>query len=81
MEGNRVKRYVTVMVEFTASGDVLPRQISMQGKQFLVEDARVSDQTKMFSGGRDITRYKIRVKKRETFLYREKDRWFVEAKQ
>lgn len=74
------KVFVSVTVKYSAIGEVLPLSIEWEdGRVFAVD--RVLDVRKAASlkvGGRG-TRYTCRVMGRQTFLFEDGQRWFVEA--
>lgn len=74
------KVYVEVAAIFTPDGQVMPKQIRWEdGTLFPVDrvvDIRRAAATK--AGGCGL-RYTIRVRGRQTYLFLDEDRWFVEA--
>lgn len=76
----RVKRYVTVTVQCGADGSLTPKEIILDNKRYLIDSSHPVDSTAMFNQGRLRIRYRILIHGKETFLYQEKDRWYVEAK-
>ena len=74
------KVYVEVAAIFSPDGQILPLQIRWEdGTLFPVDrvtDIRRAAATK--AGGCGL-RYTIRVGKRQTYLFLDEDRWFVEA--
>ena len=74
------KMFVGVTTELTAEGKIIPTIIKWEdGRRFAVDrvlDVRPAASLKV--GGAGI-RYTIRVRGKETFLFREQYRWFVEA--
>ena len=74
------KVYVEVAAVFTAEGQVLPTQIRWEnGTVFPVDrvtDIRRAAATK--AGGYGL-RYTVRIRGRQTYLFLDEDRWFVEA--
>jgi hypothetical protein len=75
------KVFVGVIVEFTSDGQKIPLTIIWEdGRKFEVD--KVLDIKKAASlkvGGQGL-RYKCRIMGKETFLWLEEDKWFVEAK-
>lgn len=75
------KVYVEVIAKFTPEGQVFPLSIIWEdGKTFEID--KVTDMRKVAStkvGGQGM-RYKCNIHGRETFLWLEEGRWFVEAK-
>lgn len=74
------KVYVEVAAVFTPDGQVMPRQIRWEdGTLFPVDrvlDIRRAAATK--AGGCGL-RYTIRIRGKQTYLFLDEDRWFVEA--
>lgn len=73
--------YVEVAAVFTPEGQVMPRQIRWEdGTLFSVDrvvDIRKAAATKAGGCG---TRYTVRIRGKQTYLFLDEDRWFVEAK-
>lgn len=73
--------YVEVAAVFTPEGQVMPRQIRWEdGTLFAVDrvmDIRKAAATK--AGGCGL-RYTVRIRGRQTYLFLDGDRWFVEGK-
>lgn len=76
------KVYVEVAAVFTTDGQVMPRQIRWEdGAVFPVDrvlDIRQAAATK--AGGCGL-RYTIRIRGKQTYLFLDEDRWFVEGKE
>ena len=76
-----LKRYVEVTARFTADGDIIPLKILWHdGSVFFIDrvlDIRPAASLK--AGGAGI-RYTCRISNRETYLFLEENRWFVEEK-
>ncbi len=74
------KVYVEVAAVFTPEGRIMPRHIRWEdGTLFAVDrviDIRHAAATK--AGGCGL-RYTIRIGGRQTYLFLDEDRWFVEA--
>ena len=74
------KMFVGVTTEWTAEGKIITTIIKWEdGRKFAVDrilDVRPAASLKV--GGSGI-RYTIRVRGKETFLFREQYRWFVEG--
>lgn len=75
------KVYVQVSAYFFADGPVLPLAVIWEdGRRFTVDrvlDIRPAASLKAGGAG---MRYTVRILGKETYLFREEDRWFVEAK-
>lgn len=76
------RTYVRVIVEYDEEGGVHPLEIRWEdGRKFRVErvlDVRRAAATK--AGGQGI-RYTCRILGQETYLFEDRGRWFVEAKE
>lgn len=74
--------YVEVAAVFTPEGRVMPRQIRWEdGTLFAVDrvvDIRKAAATK--AGGCGL-RYTVRIRGKQTYLFLDGDRWFVEGKE
>ena len=74
------KVFVGVTTDWTPDGTIIPTLIKWEdGRKFVVDrilDVRPAASLKV--GGAGI-RYTIRVHGKETFLFLEQERWFVEA--
>lgn len=81
IEPKRTKKYVKVVAEFSPEGEVTPLWIVWDtGVRYEIDrvlDARQAHSLK--TGGTGI-RYTVRVCGRDTYLWYEGPRWFVEAK-
>ncbi len=75
------KVFVDVVVKFTKDGQKIPLTVIWEdGKRFQID--KVTDVRRAASlkvGGQGM-RYRCRINGKETFLWLEDDRWFVEAK-
>lgn len=75
------RAYVGVVAMHMADGKIIPQAIIWEdGIRYEIDrvlDARQAASTKV--GGQGI-RYTLRIKGRETYLFHDVDRWFVEAK-
>ncbi|MGN0801112.1 MAG: hypothetical protein ACI4MF_00820 [Candidatus Faecivicinus sp.] len=73
--------YVRVIVEYDEEGGVRPLSIAWEdGRRFMVDrllDVRRAAATK--AGGQGM-RYTCRIQGRETYLFEDSGRWFVEAR-
>ena len=76
------KVFVEVIAKFDAEGNITPLSIRWEdGTNFPID--RVLDKRRAASlkaGGQGI-RYTIRINNRQTYLFYEEPRWFVEAKE
>lgn len=75
------RAYVKVVVEVSAEGNVRPMEVEWEdGRRFEVDrllDVRRAAATK--AGGQGM-RYTVRILGRETYLFEDDGRWFVEAR-
>lgn len=75
------KQYVEVTAQFDTEGNITPTNVLWEdGRQFEVDrvlDVRPAASLK--AGGAGI-RYTCRILGRQTYLFLEESRWFVEAK-
>lgn len=75
------RAYVKVVVEFSPEGKAVPLCVEWEdGRRFDVDrllDVRRAASTK--AGGTGM-RYTVRILGRETYLFEDQGRWFVEAK-
>lgn len=76
-----MKKYVDIIVRCTEDGQIIPLAIRWSPEQ-LYEIDRILDirQAASLKAGGTGIRYLCRIKGRERFLWREEDRWFVEAR-
>ena len=76
------RAYVKVVVEYDADGHIRPLTVEWEdGRRFEVDrllDVRRAAATK--AGGQGI-RYTVRILGRETYLFEDEGRWFVEARE
>ena len=81
MEQQCRKVYVEVQVKVTAEGKVRPMTIKFEdGELYEIDrliDCRRAHATKV--GGTGI-RYTVRIRNKQTYLFEDEGRWFVEAK-
>ena len=75
------RAYVQVVVEVSPEGQVRPLAVEWEdGRRFEVDrllDVRRAASTKVGGTG---MRYTVRILGRETYLFEDEGRWFVEAK-
>jgi len=76
------RAYVKVIVEYSPEGKIKPLSVEWEdGRCFEVDrllDVRRAASTK--AGGQGM-RYTVRILGRETYLFEDEGRWFVEAKE
>ena len=75
------RAYVKVVVEYSPEGKIKPLSVEWEdGRRFEVDrllDVRRAASTK--AGGQGM-RYTVRILGKETYLFEDEGRWFVEAK-
>lgn len=75
------RAYIKVIVEYDADGGIRPLSVEWEdGRRFEVDrllDVRRAAATK--AGGQGM-RYTVRICGRETYLFEDDGRWFVEAR-
>jgi len=75
------RAYVKVVVEYSPEGSIRPLMVEWEdGRRFEVDrllDVRRAASTK--AGGQGM-RYTVRILGRETYLFEDEGRWFVEAR-
>ncbi len=76
-----VKRYVKVIAVHEADGTIVPVRIYFDGKAYRVSSLKhTASMRELYRGGRG-TRYTINVNGQETYLYEDRERFYVEAKE
>lgn len=79
---SRRKQYVEVVATHYVDGSIRPRRIIMaNGLGYEIDEVKNIRQTVMQSTGESVQRYTIQIKNRETFLFYNDGRWFVEMKE
>ncbi|MDE7123951.1 MAG: hypothetical protein K2N83_00485 [Eubacterium sp.] len=76
-----MKNYVEVTAVFDTDGNIIPKEIKIEDSRYEVD--RVMDirpAASLKSGGAGI-RYKCMIEGRETYLFLEETRWFLELAQ
>ena len=78
----REKRYVPVLVRFEADGKMRPMEIEFsEGQKYPVDQIIDVRRAACQSVGGVGDRYTCRIRGQERYLWFEKGRWFVEAKE
>lgn len=76
------RAYVKVVVEFSPEGKIVPLSVEWEdGRRFAVDrllDVRRAASTRVGGTG---MRYTVRILGRETYLFEDRGRWFVEARE
>ena len=79
---SRRKQFVEVLATHYIDGGVRPRTIILaDGKTFEIEDVRGSARAKAGRQGEIALRYHVVIRGKETYLYSENGRYFVEMKE
>ncbi len=75
----RRKQYVEVVATHYIDGSIRPQIIVLAtGTVYEIEDSREAAPGKAHTTGELARRYVVKIKGKETFLYRDGERWFVE---
>ena len=75
----RRKQYVEVVATHYIDGSIRPQIIVLAtGTVCEIEDSREAAPGKAHTTGELARRYVVKIKGKETFLYRDGERWFVE---
>lgn len=75
------KAYVEVTAKFTKEGAIVPTMVLWQdGTPFEVDKVLLVEPRASLKVGGAGLRYTCRIQGKETFLFLEENRWFVEAK-
>ena len=78
----RERRYVPVIVRFDEEGRMRPLLIEYtDGRKFMIDKVLDVRRAACESAGGVGVRYTVRVAGQESYLWYEKDRWFVAVKQ
>lgn len=76
----RTKQYVEVIARHSEEGLVTPTHVIWEdGRRFEIDAILDRRQAAALKVGGNGLRYRIRIGTKETFLYYENPRWFVEA--
>lgn len=82
MEQKRKKVYVGAGLEVSADGTVMPVRIDWpDGRKFEVDRVKQVCRAASTKVGGCGIRYTVMICGKETYLFREDDKWFVEAKE
>ncbi len=79
MQQNVVKTYVKITAQISEDGSIRPLSIQLEdGRHFDIDEVKnVCRAASLKAGGCGI-RYTIRIGHRDTYLFDEEGRWFVE---
>lgn len=74
------KKFVRCLVEFDENGVKTPKQIVFNDKTFVVDKVLEIKNCASFKVGGIGERYLVRINNKQTFIFFEEGKWFVEAK-
>lgn len=74
------KKYVKVTVEIDENGNKKPLTIDLEGKIFGIDRVLDCKSAVSMKVGGIGDRYKVRICGHETYLFNERNKWFVEEK-
>ena len=81
MEANRAKVYVAVKARFEPDGRLIPLSVTWEdGVEYLFYRVLERKRAASMKAGGPGVRYRVRIGSRETYLFLEEDKWFVERK-
>lgn len=76
----RMKKYISVTAKFDKDGNIMPLCVNWDdGRSFPIDrvtDLRYAASIRADSAG---LRYKCRIKRKDKFIFLEKNRWFIES--
>lgn len=82
MPEQRIKKYVDVVAEFSADGNIKPLTVIWDdGQQFDITNIKEIFPRKYSKCGGVGVRYTCQIGRSQTYLYYEVGKWFVEAKE
>ena len=82
MPSSRRKQYVEVLATHYIDGGIRPRTIIFaDGETFEIEDVKGAVRAKTGRAGEIALRYRIVIRGKETYLYCDSGRYFVEMKE
>ena len=73
------KIYVKVIAEFSPEGSVTPLRMEYNDRWFDIDRLVRVENRAPESGGGGMLRYTVRIWGQTRYLWRDKDRWFVEV--
>ena len=76
----RNKKFVRVVVEIDEIGNKQPKLISYNDKEYIIDRVLSVKNCASFKAGGIGERYTVRILGKETYLFYEMGRWFVEEK-
>lgn len=78
----RRKQYVEVVATHYTDGSVRPQKIVLAtGPVYEIEESREAGRGKARTTGEIARRFAVKIRGRETWLYEDGGRWFVEMKE
>lgn len=82
MEQLRTKRYVAVNADHDIDGTIWPKTVTIcGGKTYSVQHVKNVINVNNHNLGNDLKRYTVIILNRETYIFEENGRWFVEYKE
>lgn len=72
------KRYVKVLLEMDESGKKKPRSITVDDREYMIDRVLDVRNCSSFKSGGFGERYTVRICGRESYLFFEDGRWFLE---
>ena len=76
------KVYVAVKARFEPDGRLIPLSVTWEdGVEYLIDRVLERKRAASMKAGGTGFRYRIRIGGRETYLFLEEDKWFVERRQ
>lgn len=76
----RNKKFVSVLVSVDEVGNKKPKSIDYNGQEYIIDRVLGMKRCASFKAGGIGERYTIRIEGKETYLFYEMGRWFVEEK-
>ena len=76
-----IKKYVKVLTEVDEIGKKTPKIIVFGDREFVIDRVLEVKKCASMKVGGVGERYKVRINNHDTYIYYEKDKWFVESKE
>ena len=79
---NSAKVYVAVKARFEPDGRLIPLSVTWEDEvEYLIDRVLERKRAASLKAGGTGLRYRVRIGSRETYLFLEEDKWFVERRQ